>query len=197
MFSLKKKTDGGIRGWGRRALELAMACMLLVCFYILSREAALTVGKAQDPPVILVDAGHGGADPGMVGVGGLEEKDLNLAIAQKLKADLENRGYRVVMTRETDAGLYEENAGNKKRQDMEKRIAVIEKEKPALTVSIHQNSYSEDVYKRQGGNSKDRGRKGRRKGSDRISGNGLDTANRSKFLLYERFGTHQSSGSGA
>ena len=76
-----------------------MACMLLVCFYILSREAALTVGKAQDPPVILVDAGHGGADPGMVGVGGLEEKDLNLAIAQKLKADLENRGYRVVMTR--------------------------------------------------------------------------------------------------
>ncbi len=147
MFSLKKKTDGGIRGWGRRALELAMACMLLVCFYILSREAALTVGKAQDPPVILVDAGHGGADPGMVGVGGLEEKDLNLAIAQKLKADLENRGYRVVMTRETDAGLYEENAGNKKRQDMEKRIAVIEKEKPALTVSIHQNSYSDAAVK--------------------------------------------------
>lgn len=47
------------------------------------------------------------------------------------------------MTRETDEGLYEAGTRNKKRQDLEKRIAIMEKEKPVLTVSIHQNSYSD------------------------------------------------------
>lgn len=143
MFLLDKKMGEGISQWGRRVLELTMACMLLVCFYILSREAALTVGNTQKAPLILVDAGHGGADPGMVGVDGLEEKGLNLAIAKKLQEILKKKGYRVIMTRETDEGLYEAGTRNKKRQDLEKRIAIMEKEKPVLTVSIHQNSYSD------------------------------------------------------
>ena len=60
-----------------------MAVLMLVCFYILSWEAAETAGRLIDvsgnikaDQVILVDAGHGGVDSGMVGIGGLKEKTL-------------------------------------------------------------------------------------------------------------------------
>jgi N-acetylmuramoyl-L-alanine amidase len=92
---------------------------------------------------IVIDPGHGGMDPGMIGIDGLEEKGINLAISLKLKAYLENDGYSVVMTRETDDGLYEADAQNKKAQDMQNRILLITQEEPLLTVSIHQNSYEE------------------------------------------------------
>ena len=62
-----------------------MAVLMLVCFYILSWEAAETAGRFIDvsgnikaDQVILVDAGHGGVDSGMVGIGGLKEKGINL-----------------------------------------------------------------------------------------------------------------------
>ena len=48
------------------------------------------------------------------------------------------------MTRESDAGLYDENASNKKVQDMKRRVEIIEQAAPVLTVSIHQNSYHEE-----------------------------------------------------
>lgn len=94
---------------------------------------------------IVLDAGHGGFDNGMVGGSGISEKELNLIYTKKLAVLLENAGYRVVQTRETDKGLYDESQGNKKAQDMQRRCAVIEREKPLLTVSIHQNSYPQDI----------------------------------------------------
>lgn len=50
----------------------------------------------------------------------------------------------VILTRESDAGLYDENASNKKVQDMKNRVSIIEESQPVLTVSIHQNSYHEE-----------------------------------------------------
>lgn len=91
--------------------------------------------------VIVIDAGHGGVDPGKVGVSGTLEKDINLAIAKKLQARLEQDGMQAVMTREEDAGLYREGATNKKREDMEARVRLIAEAKPELVVSIHQNSF--------------------------------------------------------
>lgn len=93
---------------------------------------------------IVLDAGHGGADPGKIGVNGLEEKDINLAIAQKVKTYLEANDVCVVMTRETSEGLYDADAENKKVQDMKRRIAIMEESVPVATVSIHQNSYTEE-----------------------------------------------------
>ena len=90
---------------------------------------------------IVIDAGHGGDDPGMIGPGGINEKVLNLVYAKKLKELLENQGYRIVMTRETEDGLYDADQPNKKAQDMERRVKIIEESSPLLTVSIHQNSY--------------------------------------------------------
>lgn len=124
-----------------------MGCFLLVCFYYLSREAAVVTVEMNQKKVIVVDCGHGGSDPGMIGVDGLKEKDFNLAIGLKVKEALEKRDFQVVMTRDTDTGLYEEASKNKKAQDMQKRILLIQEVRPVLTVSIHQNSYEDSGVK--------------------------------------------------
>lgn len=104
-----------------------------------------TVIKTErEKPCVVIDAGHGGADPGKVSVDGSLEKDINLVIARKLQKFLLMQDVDAVLTRESDAGLYDENASNKKVQDMKNRVALIEQRQPALTVSIHQNSYHEE-----------------------------------------------------
>mgnify|MGYP000490121677 CR=1 FL=1 len=74
----------------------------------------------------------------------LAVEDLNLKIAMKLKMFLEASDVKVVMTRTTDTGLYDENASNKKVQDMKQRIQIIEEAQPQVAVSIHQNSYHQE-----------------------------------------------------
>ena len=91
------------------------------------------------------NTGHGGADPGMIGVGGLEEKGINLQIAMKLREILEKKGFTVIMTREEDKGLYDEESRNQKAQDMQRRIALVKECKPVLCISIHQNSYQDSA----------------------------------------------------
>lgn len=81
----------------------------------------------------------------MTGASGITEKELNLVYAKKLESLLTKAGYRVVQTRTTEAGLYDEGETHKKAQDMQRRCAVIEQEKPLLAVSIHQNSYPQDT----------------------------------------------------
>lgn len=132
----------------KRVMEMMMAVLLLISVFFLSKEAAVVSNEtAEKEKVIVIDAGHGGADPGMIGIGGLEEKGINLAVSMKLKEALENQGFTVVMTRQEDKGLYEEGTRNKKVQDMQNRIEIMEKAKPILAVSIHQNSYTEESVK--------------------------------------------------
>ena len=100
--------------------------------------------KVNNAPTIVIDAGHGGIDPGKIGVNGAYEKDINLAIALKLEKLLRANGINTVMTRTEDKGLYNENDSNKKVQDMKNRLAIIEDAQPALAVSIHQNSYPDE-----------------------------------------------------
>lgn len=95
--------------------------------------------------VIMIDAGHGGADPGAVSEMAIE-KDLNLAIAQKLQGYLEEAGYTVYVTRIEDEGLYQSGDSNKKRADMKERKRLIEESQADLMISIHQNSYPDSQY---------------------------------------------------
>ena len=131
---------------GRRIPELLMAVMLLVAVFLVSRQAGLMVsGQAvmakSRPPVVVLDAGHGGFDPGKIGVDGSLEKEINLQIAKRLKAYLEVEGVEVCMTREDDRGLYAERDSSKKMADMKNRCKKITEADPDLVVSIHQNSY--------------------------------------------------------
>ena len=95
----------------------------------------------KDYPVIVLDAGHGGFDPGKVGVNGALEKDINLSIVKKLKVLLEEEGFPVHLTRETDTLLGPANSTSKKKDDMIARIEMITQLKPYFTISIHQNSF--------------------------------------------------------
>lgn len=99
--------------------------------------------KPYSGKIVVVDAGHGGNDPGKVGVNGTQEKDINLEIALLLKEELEAEGMTVVLTRQNDSGLYDENSSNKKMQDMRGRLAIIEESNADLVVSIHQNSFGD------------------------------------------------------
>ena len=127
--------------WARRCMAL---CMLL-SIYLLSREGAILTAKmgTETKGRIIIDSGHGGIDPGVVGIGGLQEKEVNLEIARYLEKELKKEGYEVFLTRESDKGLYDEGSRNKKVQDMQNRCAMIQEKKPLLTVSIHQNSYQD------------------------------------------------------
>lgn len=132
-----------------KILSLIMGGLLLISMLFVGRETARYVMSMQltvqrERPCVVIDAGHGGIDPGKVGINGALEKDINLQIAEQVKEFLEANDVRVVMTRETDDGLYDADASNKKVQDMKRRVAMIEEETPVLTVSIHQNSYPEE-----------------------------------------------------
>lgn len=134
----------------KKRMELIMAVIVLVGAFFLAKEGAHIVEsqKAEEGKIcIVVDAGHGGADPGKVGINKAEEKDINLKIAKYLKKLLEADDIEVVMTRTDENGLYSENSTNKKVEDMRKRCEIIDKAKPMFTVSVHQNSYPEEYVK--------------------------------------------------
>ncbi|MDE6971024.1 MAG: N-acetylmuramoyl-L-alanine amidase CwlD [Eubacterium sp.] len=129
----------------KQRLELIMSVIVLVCACVLAKTSAVYVTGRQverQKDCIVLDVGHGGFDSGKIGVNGELEKDINLQIALKLKKVLEDNGISVVMTREDDQGLYDENASNKKAQDLQRRCDMINDEKPLMTISIHQNSYT-------------------------------------------------------
>lgn len=134
----------------KQRLELLMSILVLICACVLARKSSVYVtGRkvAEQKGCVVVDVGHGGFDSGKIGINGELEKNINLQIALKLKKALEEDGIQVVMTREDDQGLYDEDASNKKVQDLQRRCDLINDEKPTLTVSIHQNSYTSPEIK--------------------------------------------------
>ncbi|MBR5597939.1 MAG: N-acetylmuramoyl-L-alanine amidase [Lachnospiraceae bacterium] len=115
-------------------------------------ESNLTKGmhllsKPSSPsPTIVIDAGHGGADPGKVSDYGTLEKDINLKIAFYLKEMLESQNINIIMTREEDKDLATETT-HRKLSDIKERVKLMENSNADMVVSIHQNSYPDsDVY---------------------------------------------------
>lgn len=134
-----------------RFINIFMACLLLAGVYCVAwlvppRAEEVSGTETKDSFLIIIDPGHGGSDPGKVSDTGLLEKDINLEIALLLKEEL-GSDYRVILTRESDAGLYSENDTNKKASDMRERCRIIEEEKADMLISIHQNSYTDPDVK--------------------------------------------------
>ena len=73
----------------------------------------------------------------------VNESDINLSIALKLRQLLKDYGFNVVLTRSNKDGLYDSNATNFKLSDMNKRVEIIKKAKPDILISIHQNSFED------------------------------------------------------
>ena len=163
MYRMKSDTwYDGMTENQNRILNLVMSGILLFSMFVVAREGAASVFSSRisaekaanaeqtenkEQICVVIDAGHGGADPGKVGINNALEMDINLQIAEMLKKFLEAEDIKVVMTREDENGLYDEGASNKKVQDMKRRLAIIEEAEPVLVVSIHQNSYHEEYVK--------------------------------------------------
>jgi N-acetylmuramoyl-L-alanine amidase len=105
-----------------RFLALASS-LVLSCLPCLARAA-------ERPPRIVVDPGHGGAQEGAKGPGGLLEKDVSLQIAQRVRDHLEKTlGAQVLLTRDEDESLA-----------LPERVAFSNRQRPDLFLSIHANS---------------------------------------------------------
>lgn len=104
------------------------------CFYA---HRAHTTAKISEYTVV-IDAGHGGIDGGVVGSQGIKESDINLKMAGILQKELDGRGYGVVMTRTGQEAL-----NNIKRLDMQARKDIIVKASPVAVISLHVNKFSD------------------------------------------------------
>lgn len=133
----------------KRKIELFMILFLLMGAIVASwklSELTANVSKEEkkekkDQVVIVVDPGHGGEDPGKVGINDVLEKDLNLQIAKKVKKLLEEAGIKIVMTRTND------KVPDAKKEDLNQRVQLINETKPKLALCIHQNSYPDEKIK--------------------------------------------------
>lgn len=90
--------------------------------------------------VIVLDPGHGGSDPGAIGLKGTQEKMITLAVAKNVKAHLENKGAKVIMTRQDDRDVCAPNASAV--DELEARSQVANMNKADVFLSIHINSFS-------------------------------------------------------
>ena len=94
---------------------------------------------------VVIDAGHGGIDGGVVGVDGVKESTLNLAYAKELGGIFENAGFNVVYTRTTEGGLYGLPTKGFKLRDMQARKKTIDEARPDLVISVHMNKFSQST----------------------------------------------------
>ncbi|TEB08239.1 Germination-specific N-acetylmuramoyl-L-alanine amidase precursor [Pelotomaculum schinkii] len=130
----------------------ALAALLFLSFFLArliedrnSRQAVAAMAPALANRVIVVDPGHGGIDPGAVGKDGLLEKDITLTVGKRLAANLGQAGAMVLLTRETDTDLSDSTtlgAAAKKREDLQRRVALANDNQADLYVSIHVNSFA-------------------------------------------------------
>lgn len=127
---------------------MGILMILIVSYIALNLGKSIgTSGKSIKVYSVVIDPGHGGNDPGKIGVNDELEKDINLKISLKLKKILEDSGIKVTVTRESDKALSDPGAGNKKVSDLKNRMAIVEKSKADILVSIHQNSYTSSSVK--------------------------------------------------
>lgn len=98
-----------------------------------SQDLTPTSGLSSPPrekPLVIIDPGHGGQDPGAIGATGIYEKTIVLAVGKELARQLENSGkYRVKMTRDSDIFI-----------PLRQRVMIARKHKAALFLSLHADS---------------------------------------------------------
>ena len=97
---------------------------------------------------VLIDAGHGGVDPGALTVGGIKESNINLEIALRLNDLFHLLGIQTRMIRSTDISVYTKGntIAEKKISDLHERVRQANDDSVSLLVSIHMNYFSDSRY---------------------------------------------------
>ena len=104
--------------------------------------------KAELPlqgKVIVVDAGHGGLDPGTI-YKDIYESDINLNIAKYLEYELSNMGATIILTRDSENDLSNGVKNRRKKTDFDNRIKIINQDYVDMYISIHLNYLSNSKY---------------------------------------------------
>ncbi len=117
-----------------RTVAAGLLLILMAALFSVEDVPAAAEGKIT----IVVDAGHGGADGGAVSPDGIQEAGLNLAVAKLLKAELEEMGMEVIMTREDDNAL-----AATKKADMAARRSIMNQPGVDGMVSVHMNKFTD------------------------------------------------------
>jgi N-acetylmuramoyl-L-alanine amidase len=128
---------------------LLIGAVLLTGAALYGRQTILTQAPAEQSRVIVLDAGHGGADPGAVGVNGVLEKDINLDIALCLRDMLEASGWEVILVREDDISVNDPQytkISQVKTSDLKNRLKLFEAHPEGVALSIHQNHFTQERY---------------------------------------------------
>ena len=116
--------------------RLALAAL---CLAALIGAAAPLQAQAGDRPLVVIDAGHGGVDPGARGPGGSREKDVTLSVARRLAELLRAEGrYEVRLTRDADTLIA---LRDRPRMANRWRAAAGRDDRPAVFLSIHANAH--------------------------------------------------------
>lgn len=105
---------------------------------------------APSVKTVILDAGHGGEDPGATSdYSGLKEKDVNLNIVMLIKNLLENDNYKVILTRDSDRLVYGDKAQTilqKRKEDLTRRKEIMDDSGADIAVSIHLNKFPQTKY---------------------------------------------------
>lgn len=134
------------------ALLLVLTILFASFIGFLSKDRIKKTLEASTEPsgiTVILDAGHGGEDPGASTSFGAYEKDINMEITLIIGEMLKEKGYNVVYTRTEDKLLYteEENVkGLRKINDLKNRCKVAEGYDDPIFISIHQNSFAKERY---------------------------------------------------
>ncbi|HET7657646.1 MAG TPA: N-acetylmuramoyl-L-alanine amidase CwlD [Bacillales bacterium] len=134
-----------MKAWKKKALFIAGALLLLgiIKYELHDSRSGTSWSTPLSGKVIVLDAGHGGPDGGAVGEGVVLEKHVALAISQDLKDYLQQAGALVLMTREKDQDLANEDTKKlrrRKTEDLHARVEFVKETHPDLLVSIHLNA---------------------------------------------------------
>lgn len=124
-------------------LGILLLASLIAASFFMSHLASISAKrsyKALDGVSIVLDAGHGGIDDG-ARCNEAKEQEINLRITKKLANLLEKNGAKVTLTRNGKYDLASESAKNRKKEDMKKRVEIINREETDLFLSIHLNAY--------------------------------------------------------
>lgn len=128
----------------KKLIAFIIAFLVLVSGFFAAYELKKPAAAPKLDYTVVIDAGHGGIDGGVVGKNTKAvEAELNLKVAKKLNKKLTERGFKTVMTRTNEKGLYGNATKNFKRADMKERKRIIEEAKPDIVVSIHMNYFGQ------------------------------------------------------
>lgn len=120
----------------KRQIVFVIVILVIISAIFAIKQYIPVIATPVTNRTVIIDAGHGGGDPGAIGINGTLEKDINLNIALKLQKFIEENGGVVLMTR-TEDGMLAEN----KREDMKIRKKLRDENSSDIFVSIHLNSF--------------------------------------------------------